>query len=145
MDTKQMLPLLMRQSELCRAFGLGVRELRALVSTGKVRAIKICKYAKYNTIEVAAALGLEPPPTRATLLWDRELKQRNEAQVRDQLDHFKDELRGVLENHRSRVEQRLCVMTDQIGRLNTHEHGSAPARPRPVNKEPLRAVGGGSY
>ena len=144
MDAEQTLPVLMRQSKLCHTLGLGVRELHKLVREGKVRQIKIGKYAKYCVAEVAAALGLTAPPTRVAMVWNAELKQKSEELIQAHLERFRVDLQNTLENHRSRVEQRLCAMSDQIGRLNIPERGSAPRRPVPA-KEPLRATAGGSY
>ena len=145
MDTEQMMPVLMRQSKLCHALGLGVRELHKLVREEKVRQIKIGKYAKYSVAEVAAALGLTVPPTRVAMVWNVDLKRKNEEQVNAHLERFSSDLQNTLEHHRSRIEQRLCAISDQISRQNIHERGSVPAKPRPVNKEPFRSVGGGSY
>ena len=144
MDTEQSVPVLMRQSKLCHTLGLGVRELHKLVREGKVRQIKIGKYAKYSVAEVAAALGLTAPPTRVAMVWNAALKRTNDEQVQAHLEAFSSNLQNTLENHRSRVEQRLCAMSDQIGRLNIPERGSAPRRPMPA-KEPLRATARGSY
>ena len=144
MDTEQSVPVLMRQSKLCHALGLGVRELHKLVREGKVRQIKIGKYAKYSVAEVAGALGLTVPPTRVAMVWNAELKQKSDELVQAHLKAFSSDLQNTLENHRSRVEQRLCAMSDQIGRLNIPERGSAPRRPIHA-KEPLRATAGGSY
>ena len=144
MDAEQTLPVLMRQSKLCHALGLGVRELHKLVREGKVRQIKIGKYAKYSVAEVAAVLGLTVPPTRVAMVWSVELKQKSDELMQAHLDQLRTDLQSTLENHRSRVEQRLCEMTDQIGRLNTPEHGSAPKRP--IHKPPpMRATPGGAY
>ena len=144
MDAEQSLPVLMRQSKLCHALGLGVRELHKLVREGKVRQIKIGKYAKYSVAEVAAVLGLTVPPTRVAMVWNAELKQKSDELMQAHLDQLRTDLQSTLENHRSRVEQRLCEMTDQIGRLNTPEHGSAPMRP--IQKPPpMRATPGGAY
>ena len=144
MDTEQSVPVLMRQSKLCHTLGLGVRELHKLVREGKVRQIKIGKYAKYSVAEVAAALGLTAPPTRGAMVWNAELKQKSDELVQAHLEAFSSDLQNTLENHRSHVEQRLCAMSDQISRLNIPERGSAPRRPMPA-KEPLRATAGGSY
>ncbi len=144
MDAEQTLPVLMRQSKLCHTLGLGVRELHKLVREGKVRQIKIGKYAKYCVAEVATALGLTVPPTRVAMVWNAELKQKSDELVHSHLERFRGDLQSTLENHRRAIEQRLCAMTDQVGRLNTHEHGSAPRRPAPV-KEPPHATPGGSY
>ena len=144
MDTEQTVPVLMRQSKLCHTLGLGVRELHKLVREGKVRQIKISKYAKYSVAEVAAALGLTAPPTRVAMVWNADLKRKNDEQVSAHLAAFSSDLQNTLENHRSHVEQRLCAMSDQIGRLNIPERGSALKRPVSV-KEPLRATAGGSY
>ena len=76
MDTEQTLPVLMRQSKLCHTLGLGVRELHKLVREGKVRQIKIGKYAKYCVAEVAAVLGLTVPPTRVAMVWIQRLSIR---------------------------------------------------------------------
>ena len=144
MDTEQSVPVLMRQAKLCHTLGLGVRELHKLVREGKVRQIKIGKYAKYNVAEVAGALGLTAPPTRVAMVWNAELKQKSDELVQAHLEAFSSDLQNTLENHRSRAEQRLCAMSDQISRLNIPERGSAPKRPMPA-KEPLRATAGGSY
>jgi len=144
MDTEQTLPVLMRQSKLCHTLGLGVRELHKLVREGRVRQIKIGKYAKYCVAEVAAELGLTVPPTRVAMVWNAELKQKSDDLVQSHLERLRVDLQSTLEHHRCRVEQRLCDLSDQIDRLNTHEHGSAPRPPMPA-KEPLRATAGGSY
>jgi hypothetical protein len=144
MDTEQTLPVLMRQSKLCHTLGLGVRELHKLVREGKVRQIKIGKYAKYCVAEVAAVLGLTAPPTRVAMIWNAELKQKSDDLVQSHLERLGVDLQSTLEHHRSRLEQRLCDLSDQMGRLNTHEHGSAPRRP--IQKQPpLRATSGGAY
>ena len=144
MDTEQSVPVLMRQSKLCHTLGLGVRELHKLVREGQVRQIKIGKYAKYCVAEVAAVLGLTVPPTRVAMVWNAELKQKSDDLVQSHLERLRVDLQSTLEHHWSRVEQRLCDLSDQIGRLNTHERGSAPRRPMPA-KEPPRATAGGSY
>ena len=106
MDTEQSVPVLMRQSKLCHTLGLGVRELHKLVREGKVRQIKIGKYAKYSVAEVAAVLGLTVPPTRVAMVWNAELKQKSDELVQAHLEAFSSDLQNTLENHRSRVEQR---------------------------------------
>ena len=49
-----------------------------LLSEGKVRQIKVGKYAKYSVAEVAAALGLTAPPTRVAMVWNADLKRKND-------------------------------------------------------------------
>ena len=88
MDTEQSVPVLMRQSKLCHTLGLGVRELHKLVREGKVRQIKIGKYAKYSVAEVAAVLGLTVPPTRVAMVWNAELKQKSDELVQAYLAAF---------------------------------------------------------
>ena len=142
MDVEQSTPVLMRQSELCHTLGLGVRELHKLVREGKVRQIKIGKYAKYCVAEVASVLGLATPPTRVAMVWNAELKQKNDELVSSHLDRFRKDLHSLLEHHRGAVEARLCGIQDQIARLNTGEHGSAPARPQRELHPPPPSRGG---
>jgi hypothetical protein len=144
MDAEQTLPVLMRQSKLCHTLGLGVRELHKLVREGKVRQIKIGKYAKYCVAEVAAALGLTAPPTRVAMVWNAELKQKSDELIQAHLERFRVDLQSSLEHHRGAIESRLCGIQDQIGRLNTGERGSAPARPRREQQQP-RPTRGGAY
>ena len=49
-----------------------------LLREGKVRQIKVGKYAKYSVAEVAAALGLTASPTRVAMVWNADLKRKND-------------------------------------------------------------------
>ena len=57
------------------------------------------------------------PPTRVAMVWNAELKQKSDELVHSHLERFRGDLQSTLENHRRAIEQRLCAMTDQVGRL----------------------------
>jgi hypothetical protein len=126
------LPLLLRPKQTCELFGIDLKALHKLETSGRVKAVRIGPkkvQRRYSPVAVAKALGVDLMAENYTLL-------AGTSFTKDLGDRLADSSSGVLTQTREMIQVELHALHQSIGELVRSELAAAlqggVVSPRPV-------------
>ena len=130
------LPLLLRPKQLCKLFGINLKTLHKLETSGRVKAVRIGPrqvQRRYSPVAVAKALGVDLMAENFTLLAGTNF-------TKELGDRLADSSEAVLTKTREMIQAELHGLHQSIGELVSSELAKAlqggVVSPRPVPQPP---------
>ena len=130
------LPLLLRPKQLCELFGINLKTLHRLETSGRVKAVRIGPrqvQRRYSPVAVAKALGVDLMAENFTLLAGTNF-------TKELGDRLADSSEAVLTKTREKIQAELHGRHQSIGELVSSELAKAlqggVVSPRPVPQPP---------
>ena len=130
------LPLLLRPKQLCELFGINLKTLHRLETSGRVKAVRIGPrqvQRRYSPVAVAKSLGVDLMAENYTLLVGTSF-------TKELGDRLTDSSSGVLTKTREMIQAELHGLHQSIGELVSSELAKAlqggVVSPRPVPQPP---------
>jgi hypothetical protein len=130
------LPLLLRPKQLCELFGINLKTLHRLETSGRVKAVRIGPrqvQRRYSPVAVAKSLGVDLMAENYTLL-------AGTSFTKDLGDRLADSSAGVLTKTRELIQTELHGLHQSIGQLVSSELAKAlqggVVSPRPAPQPP---------
>ena len=132
------LPLLLRPKQLCELFGINLKTLHKLETTGRVKAVRIGPrqvQRRYSPVAVAKSLGVDLMAENYTLL-------AGTSFTKELGDRLADSSSGVLTKTREMIQTELQGLHQSIGELVSSElakalqGGVVSSRPAPQPPPP---------
>ena len=130
------LPLLLRPKQLCELFGINLKTLHRLETSGRVKAVRIGPrqvQRRYSPVAVAKSLGVDLMAENYTLL-------AGTSFTKELGDRLADSSSGVLTKTREMIQAELHGLHQSIGELVSSELAKAlqggVVSPRPVPQPP---------
>ena len=115
------LPLLLRPKQLCELFGINLKTLHRLETSGRVKAVRIGPrqvQRRYSPVAVAKSLGVDLMAENYTLL-------AGTSFTKDLGDRLADSSSGVLTKTREMIQVELHGLHQSIGELVRSELAAA--------------------
>jgi len=130
------LPLLLRPKQLCELFGINLKTLHRLETSGRVKAVRIGPrqvQRRYSPVAVAKSLGVDLMAENYTLL-------AGTSFTNELGDRLADSSSGVLTKTREMIQAELHGLHQSIGQLVSSELAKAlqggVVSPRPAPQPP---------
>ncbi len=130
------LPLLLRPKQLCELFGINLKTLHRLETSGRVKAVRIGPrqvQRRYSPVAVAKSLGVDLMAENYTLL-------AGTSFTKELGDRLADSSSGVLTKTREMIQAELHGLHQSIGQLVSSELAKAlqggVVSPRPAPQPP---------
>lgn len=130
------LPLLLRPKQLCELFGINLKTLHKLETSGRVKAVRIGPrqvQRRYSPVAVAKSLGVDLMAENYTLL-------AGTSFTKELGDRLSDSTSGVLTKTREMIQAELHGLHKSIGELVSSELAKAlqggVVSPRPAPQPP---------
>lgn len=130
------LPLLLRPKQLCELFGINLKTLHRLETSGRVKAVRIGPrqvQRRYSPVAVAKSLGVDLMAENYTLL-------AGTSFTKELGDRLADSTSGVLTKTREMIQAELHGLHKSIGELVSSELAKAlqggVVSPRPAPQPP---------
>ena len=120
------LPLLLRPKQTCELFGIDLKALHKLETSGRVKAVRIGPkkvQRRYSPVAVAKALGVDLMAENYTLL-------AGTSFTKEPGDRLADSSSGVLTKTREMIQAELHGLHQSIGELVSSELAKATPRRR---------------